>query len=349
MQFMAISSLSLLMLASCKKTDAVITTNGGTAGQLSVSASTLVLSKAKVTDTTTVVKFSTTNANYGYTSATTTTLQLDLPGNNWVSPISITLPAKATSQGYSTADFNTLMLKLGLPTGVAGQVATRVSYSVGTSVKTIYSNVVTLTVTPFNLTSFVYVPGAYQNWLPPSADSLISVSGNGIYTGIINFPVGKLTFKITPDKTWANSYGATGSTLVYNGGSDIPAPAAGLTIVTVNLNTNTVSFSTPAHYYSIIGDATPGGWDNDTDMKFDNGNQVWTVTAPFTAAPNQAFKIRADHAWGTSYGLPKTPDGMTLTSASGGNIPVTVAGTYKITFAVNAADVTLATYTMVKK
>lgn len=348
-KFMALGSLALVLLASCKKTDTVITTNGGTAGTLTTSVTTLPLNKTKLTDTTAVISFKITNANYGYTAAATNTLQIDLPGDNWVKPISVTLPTKATSMRYNTADFNALMLKLGFPAGVATQVSARIAYSVGTSVQTIYSNTVSLTVTSFNLTSFIYLPGAYQGWDPPTADSLTSVTGNGIYTGIINFTAGNLEFKITPVKTWANSYGATGSTVVYNGGGNIAAPAAGLTQVTLDLNAKTITFAAVPYYYSIIGDATPGGWGTDTDLKYDNGNLTWTVTAPFTAASGQAFKIRRNHDWGTSYGTVTPPDGVTLTSASGGNIPVTVAGTYKFTFSVNAADATKATYTMVKK
>ena len=348
MQFMAISSLSLLMLASCKKTDAVITTNGGTAGQLSVSTNTLILSKAKLTDTTTVVKFNITNANYGYAAATTNTLQLDLPGDNWVNPLSITLGVKALSQGYSTIDFNALMLKLGFPTGVATQINARIAYSVGTSVKTIYSNVVNLTVTSFNLTSYVYVPGAYQGWNPATADSLVSITGNGIYTGYINFTAGNLNFKITPAKVFTNSYGATGSTLIYNGGSDIPAPAAGLTQITVDLNAKTIAFAAVTHTYSIIGDATPGGWNADTDLKFDNGTLTWTATLPLTAASGQAFKFKADHAWTLSYGNPATVDGINL-AKNGGNISSTVAGTFKVSLNVANGEPATATYTMVKK
>ena len=350
-KFMALGSLALLLLASCKKTDAVITTNGGTAGTLTTSATTLPLNKSKLTDTSAVIIFKMTNADYGYTAATTNTLQLDLPGDNWAKPISVTLATKSTTQRYSTTDFNALMLKLGFPAGVATQVSARIAYSVGSSVKTVYSNTVSLTVTSFNLTSFIYVPGAYQGWDPTTADSLISVTGNGVYTGIINYTAGNLEFKLTPIKSWANSYGATGSTVIYNGGSNIVAPAVGLTQVTVNLNTNTntITFAAVPYYYSIIGDATPNGWGSDTDMKYDNGKLVWTVTTPLTAAAGQAFKIRRNHDWGTSYGTIAIPDGVDLTSANGGNIPVTVAGTYKITFSVNTADATKASYTMVKQ
>jgi hypothetical protein len=348
-KFMALGSLALLLLAACKKTDAVITTNGGTAGTLTASVTTLPLNKTKLTDTTAAISFKITNADYGYAAATTNTLQIDLPGDNWANPITVTLPTKSTAVRYATADFNALMLKLGFPAGVATQVSARIAYSVGTSVKTIYSNTVSLTVTSFNLTSYLYVPGAYQGWNPATADSLTSITGNGIYTGIINFTAGNLNFKLTPAKVFTNSYGATGSTIIYNGGSDIPAPAAGLTYITVNLNNNTITFAAVAHTYSLIGDATPGGWSTDTDLKFDNGLQAWTTTVVLTAAAGQAFKFRADHDWLLSFGNPATVDGVNL-AGNGANIPSTVAGIYKISLSVaNTATPSTATYTMVKK
>jgi hypothetical protein len=298
-----------------------------------------------------VINFSFTQADYGYSAVITNTLQIDMAGDNWAKPTAVTLGAKVLSQGFSTADFDALLLKLGLPGGVASQVQVRVAHAISTSITPVYSNVVGITVTPFNLTSFVYVPGAYQGWNPATADSLLSATSNGIYTGIINFTAGNADFKITPDKNpaFANSYGSTNnSTIIYNGGNNITSPIVGLTQVTVDLNAKTITFTAVQSYYSIIGDATPGGWNTDTDMKYDNGNQVWAVTAPLTAGGG--FKVRRNHDWGISFGLPATADGKTLTSTNGNNIPVTVTGNYKFTFALNTTDNgATATYTLVKQ
>src|SRR3546814_3971117 len=56
----------------------------------------------------------------------------------------------------------------------------------------VFSNVVTVRSKPIPLTSWVYVPGGYQGWDPATADSLVSLTGNGIYTGIIAFPADNL-------------------------------------------------------------------------------------------------------------------------------------------------------------
>ena len=42
----------------------------------------------------------------------------------------------------------------------------------------------------------------------------------------------------------------------------------------------------------IIGDATPGGWDTDTEMNFDTQKQRFWVDVTLTAGE---FKFRADN------------------------------------------------------
>jgi hypothetical protein len=351
-KFLAISGIALLMLASCKKEGALVTSNGGKAGTLATTSTNLVLDKTKLTDTSKVINFSFTQPSYGFSAAVTNTLQIDSAGDNWKKPTSATLSTKANSQGYSTADFNALLLKLNLPADKQSQIQVRVQHVIGPGAAPIYSNVLSLTVTPFNLKSWVYVPGAYEGWANPgpAEDSLYSATSNGIYSGIINFTAGNNQFLITPKKNWDNKYATTdannitSSTVTYNGPNNFYAPATpGQYWVTLNTNTNTITFA-PADYYSIIGDAAPGtAWQTDTDLKYINdGSQTWAATVPFTVG---GFKIRKNHDWTTSYGLLATPDGVSLTSSSGGNIPITTAGTYKVTFNITTVDQT-ATYTL---
>lgn len=338
-----------MVFASCKKDGDLITASSTpTAGALTASATTISLSKATLTGN--AVTFTSTNANFGYNAAVTSTLQIAVKGTNFSAPKEVALTGKNVSQSYNVQDFNNILLGLNMPTGVAGQIEARMKYTISTNATAplAYSNVLTLTATPFALTSYVYVPGAYQGWNPSTADSLKSATGNGVYTGIINFTAGNLEFKITPVKKWDVSYGDAGSGKVStSSGGNLKAPGTGLYLITLDLNANTITMVPAPAYYSIIGDATAGGWGSDTDMKYDNGNEWWTVTTNLTAGG--AFKVRKNHDWGTSYGLIATPDGASLTSANGGNIAITATGTYKITFAVNATDATKATYTLTKQ
>ena len=91
-----------------------------------------------------------------------------------------------------------------------------------------------------------------------------------------------------------------------------------------------IDFSTPNEYtysvnrWGLIGDATPGGWSDDTNMTWDATNGVFTVTLDLTAG---TFKFRANDGWDVNYG--GDINGLT---AGGDNIAVAEAGNYTITF-----------------
>jgi hypothetical protein len=338
-KFLAFGSAALLMLSACKKELAPnVTSNGGKAGTLNASVTTLPLDKTMLTDTTTVIRFSFSKANYGFSAAVTNTLQIDVPGDNWKNPTSATLGTGVYSQGYSTSAFNSLVLKLNVAAGVATPIVVRVQHVVSAGVAPIYTNTLSLTVTAFNLTSYVYVTGAFSGWANPGAgeDSLVSVTGNGVYVGVINFNAtgsGANQFLILPAKNWNNKYATSGSstpstTVTYNASNNLNAPTAnGQYIVTFNLNTGTITFAL-TDYYSIIGSATPGGnWSTDLFLKYVNdGNGNWVGN--FTLLAGQ-FKVRQDAAWSNSWGTSSTAG--ILTDASGGNIN-NVAGSATITF-----------------
>ena len=354
--FLTLGSAVLLLMTSCKKNDTMVVTKGGTAGALTANATTLVLDKNKLNDTSSIVKFTFTKPTYEFNAAVTNTLQIDVPGDNWGSKmVQSTFANKVYSQGYSTNDFNSLLLKLGLPGGQASQVVVRVQSSLGGASTPIYTNTLNMTVTPYFLTSWLYTVGSFQGWDINHTDSLISVTGNGVYTGIIIFPATKYDFLVVPKKgSYDNKYATndptTGvsSTVTQNGPNNFFAPATpGPKMVTLDLNKNTISFATPTTYYSIIGDAVVGGdWNTDNFMNLiaDGGN-TWTATV--TLNTTGGFKIRENAAWTTSFGSLATPDGKDLTSNSGGNLSVSTAGTYRITFTPSADDKT-GTYTIVK-
>lgn len=75
----------------------------------------------------------------------------------------------------------------------------------------------------------------------------------------------------------------------------------------------------------IIGSATPGGWDVDTDLE-DNGDGTFSITLELV---DGEAKFRANDAWDTNWGGTDFP--MGIGTLEGPNILV-VAGTYNITF-----------------
>ncbi|HEY8930522.1 MAG TPA: SusE domain-containing protein [Mucilaginibacter sp.] len=363
-KLMTLGGIALLMLSACKKDGAVVTSNGGKPGTLSASSTTLVLDKSKQNDASAAITFNFTNANYGFDAAVTNTLQIDSAGDNWNKPTSVTLGTKAGAVSYSTADFNAMLLKLNLKGGVTSQIKVRLQHTVSAQVAPVYSNELSLTVTPYSLVAFIYVPGAYQGWNPATADSLMSATSNGIYSGVIPFTPGNDQFLITPVKNWNNKWATpdgqqSGATVTYNtqyvtgGGNNFYAiskstvdPSVNITYNQAVLDANKNTLTLTPVLWSVVGDATPGGWPNgsgyqsDTDMKFNNGTQTWSVKVALKAGG--AIKFRMNHDWGKNYGSVKVAG--ILDTADNNNINITEAGTYLITIDLNAL-----TYKLVKQ
>ncbi|MFN7117910.1 MAG: SusF/SusE family outer membrane protein [Saprospiraceae bacterium] len=97
----------------------------------------------------------------------------------------------------------------------------------------------------------------------------------------------------------------------------------------------TITFNDRTRIYSIefvkfpsigiIGSATPGGWDADTDMT-DKGDGTFQL---LIALKDGEAKFRANDSWDTNWGGGDFPKG--IGTQNGPNIPVK-AGTYKVTF-----------------
>jgi len=360
-KWLAVSGIGLLLLPACKKSGDLATSNGGKAGTLTASVTTLPLNKALLDSATTVINFSFTKANYGYSAAITNTLQIDVPSDNWKNPTSATLVNGVYSQGFNTATFNNLVLKLNVPAGVATPIVARIQQSISGQIAPIYSNTLSLNVTAFNLTSWLYITGAFSGWSNPGPgeDSLVSVTGNGVYVGVINFNAtgsGNNQFLVLPAKNWNFKYATSGTstpstTVEYGtGGNNFNAPTAnGQYLVTVNLNSNTISI-VPADFYTIIGSSTPGAnWGTDLYLKFVNdGNNNWVGTFPLLAGQ---FKFRQDAAWTISWGIPNSGSAgfgvaNTVNDVDNENSNINAnAGNATITFNMPATPLASSTYT----
>lgn len=144
-----------------------------------------------------------------------------------------------------------------------------------------------------------------------------------IWKGAIHMPAGPWKFRANDD--WGYNYGkGSGSNDLVAGSNDN---------LELNLEADyafTLDLSTPLAYtyradrWGLIGDATPGGWNDDTNMTWDAVNGRFTVTLNLTA---NSFKFRANDLWDYSLGGSLT----NLSSDNAPNIPVAEAGNYTIT------------------
>lgn len=74
----------------------------------------------------------------------------------------------------------------------------------------------------------------------------------------------------------------------------------------------------------VIGDATPGGWDKDTDMTFAGGKGTYTWKVTLNLVPGN-IKFRANDDWAINFG--GSVDNITQ---GGADIAITSAGTYNL-------------------
>ena len=179
----------------------------------------------------------------------------------------------------------------------------------------------------------LFVPGSYQGWNPSdSSTTFSSVLSNNKYEGYIYFsdPGTQFKFCTTPD--WTNDYGDTSSTATMSGflahsGHNIVAAEAGY--YKINVDLNSLIYNVIKTTWSVIGDATSGGWLTDSQMVYDVANDKWSITLNLTQG---GIKFRANGTWDLNYG----DDGANGTlNQEGANILIPDAGNYTITLYLN--------------
>jgi hypothetical protein len=302
----------ILILSACKKEGAkLILKDASFSGALTSSTDHVVLTTANDNDT--VVSFHWPLADVGQKAVITYTLLLDAVADTsgaagWGKAKSFVAGAGVKSYAFSGKDLNNLVNSMGLTPGSANAVALRVRSNINqyngsaSTVAAVYTNTILVSITPYGLS--LYVPGAYQGWDPSTAPLLAPLDGKaGLYEGYVNIAgSGIQYFKYTNAPDWNHTnYGDGGSGTFSTDGL-----AAGLSVsnggyyeLTADLNTN--KWTATLMTWGIIGDATPGGWDNDTQMGYDAVNQVWKLTA--NMKQNGSFKFRANNAWTVDFGI----------------------------------------------
>jgi hypothetical protein len=349
MRKLFIAALFLLTAASCKKEGQVFTANENASFSASLKASSDSATLAPANDSDTVVTLTWPAVNYGAGIAVTYTLEMDIPSDTagttgWAKAQQYIAGANVLKYGFAGKDLNNIMQTLGLASStqmVFRVLANVTQYNGSASIlPTSYSAVVAVVVTPY--TTNLWVPGAYQGWDPASAPTLNPVPGYpGLFEGYVNIAgTGNQGFKYTNAPDWNHiNYGDPsgeigGGTLTTNG------LAGGLSVANggyyeLSANLNSLSWTAKPATWSIIGDATPGNWTNDTQMSYDSANQVWTVTAAMLHAGS--YKFRANDAWVIDFGIDNSGnlvyvDNPLLTYAGPqNNLTVPSDGTYKIT------------------
>ena len=342
-------------LWGCKKDETLTTIANAKAPVLSSSANTLVLTEANKANAALTLTW--TAADYGFKSAVKYTIQIAKAGTNFAAPKNVDIDAGKLTLGYTVEEINTLLNIAGYQYGVSTNVEFRVKADVNTAIAPVYSNVTTVAITPYEIiivyptwyvagthqadpiVGGVKVKGFYSNpaanadygWWPATGQKIMSLFDNKVYKGFVYFPDAVNDFKFVPVPTWSGDLGGTNTgvdaagvnTGTVGGANNAKVLGAGYYLLEFD-DINKTYKASPKNW-GVIGDATPTGWGSDTDLIYNPVTGTLEVTLALTAG---GLKFRPNDTWGEDVG-DGNADGV-LDRLSNNNIPITVAGTYKI-------------------
>ena len=286
-----------------------------------------------------VVAFTWSAADYGVP----TQINYSLEAATAAAPetmVTITSGITTTSTEVDYETLNAILFNdLKLADGVAEDVNFCIGVKVGEYAK-IYSNVVTVSC---KVTAAekqypkLTVAGsyAYNNWTPGKGQFVFDFEGTDAkYSGVIDFgeDVSALNFKFVGEAWGNNEFSVPAGAEQAPEAAELPLVAGGgdniAAYTTHRFYSLTLDKAAPKviknfsfNSLGVIGDATPTGWDADTDMQFNPEKQRFYVDLTLI---DGKIKFRADDAWDVNWG---GADGAL--SAGGADI-VVAAGDYRI-------------------
>lgn len=281
--------------------------------------------------------FSWTGADFGFQAAVTYTFEIDKAGNGFANAVALGVTNGKALNEVTVEKVNSIMLAKELPGGVPTDMELRVRAKINSDVTELVSAPVTITVTPFE-TIVIYpqlqVPGSFQGWDPANLSTvLFSLKSDETYEGYIYVDAADAKHKYTKGLSWDTNWGDTGADGTLDpGGDDIALGAAGM--YRMNVDLNNLTYADVLTNWGLIGDATPTGWDSDTDMTYDVTTGHLTITADLVVGK---IKFRANDAWDINMG-DDGPNGKL--EYGGADIEIAEAGNYTIELILNEAKYT---------
>ena len=197
-----------------------------------------------------------------------------------------------------------------------GEVQTAVIPGAGTWIVTLDMNNLTYSVGK----PVLYMAGDCNSW--KQVDVLAGTDGIH-FTGYMY--LNQNGFKFSTQDDWDGTNYGEGFSTAANAGDIKMSEAPGYYKVDVDLDAKTYTVY-PITSISMIGDATPGGWNDDTDLTYNAAERCWEIKDVHLDA--KELKFRSNHSWNDpdpNWG--GTPDALVQ---KGANIKVDEAGTYDV-------------------
>lgn len=280
-------------------------------------------------------------ADFGYQAGIQYEIQLGATGDNFerVSRLGTTFD---TSFDLLVSQLNSTLRLRGFQPEEEAHVQIRVAAKPdGARGQEVYSEPISLYVTPYDVVIVfpeLEVPGNYQeasnygsNWSPGDENiaRLYSFDDDDRYEGYVYMADDDSEFKFTQGGSWDVNWGDDDADGTLQTDGDNIERDAGYYRITVDLNE--LTYEVIPTEWGIVGDATPGGWDEDTVMEYDPDEHIWSITTDLTIGE---MKFRANNDWDLNYG---DNEGNLMLDWDGSDIPIEEAGNYTITVDLNEA------------
>jgi len=313
----------------CEKDGTKVVMSANPVAPTLVTLPNLTLQRANGTQ---VLEFVGTPVDPGFNASASYVLEACAAGNNFVDAVTIYSGVQDTSIKMTVSDVNGILLKK-FTADAASSADFRIrsllvvdagTGAPGTSTDPmVYSSAPkTANVTPYGLPRLDLINSGVTQ-------KIESALGDGKYYGFVKLDASKAFTLLDPDSN--TPYGATGSSLVANGGTGILVAASGYYKMWADVNA--LTYSTEAYMIGLVGSATPNGWNSpDSKMDYNAANGTWYITIDLVAGDIK-FRLNDGWAWNLGYN-PANTGNLTDLFHNGNNITLTEAGNYTITLTI---------------
>ncbi len=297
-------------------------------------------------------RFVWTPADFDQDVAILYTVEIDMAGNEFANPQSMGSVTGQTQLSVSVESMSAAANAAGGTPFEQGAYEVRVKASVNDTFEAIYSNAVTIQITPYvAVDPELYLVGQVQAYYGLNAwDNTTAIPmryiGDGttqVFEAYVKVGVGDGFKFIGEQGSWdSGNYGVIGNQqngqLENSGGSgDLKvADVTGEGLYYIRVDLDEMEYKSIKMDWGIIGDATPGGWNDETPMTYDFATNTYNIS--LALQPGE-LKFRsantgnyiAGNAWEFNVGQ---SDPMVTYNPGSGNFPI-AGGPYTLSLKIN--------------
>lgn len=322
--------IAMFAFASCDKADDLSSYDEGNASVLS--ASTAAVAPLPADSSNTVLTLSWTYPNHATDSSNIKyTIEIDSVTKNFSSPYTRIVMGKL-SDTFTAKQLNNFLLSKGYLFNVPVSMEVRMTSSYANNNERIASNKVAITMTPYKVPPRVALPttgklfivgastmGGWDNPVPTPTQELARLDET-TWGGVFELNGGGQYLLLPLNGNWDNKFSVQANTIPgldaggdfgFNLPDNFPGPAtSGWYKIIVDFQTGrfkvTPYTSTLPTNLFLVGDATPGGWNNPVPVPSQQMTRLnssqWSITLNFTGT-GKYLLLPENGNWGLKYAV----------------------------------------------